>query len=47
MHNKIFNFFSGISDFGPSVLQLRMEESAVIFATYDAWYGEDMWERPR
>ena len=30
------------SDFGPSAMRLRMEESAVIFAAYDIWYGEDM-----
>ena len=34
------------SDFGPSALRLRMEESAVIFAAYDVRYGEDMQERP-
>ena len=57
MHNNVFNFFSCISvvfppkkifysDFGPSALRLRMEESAVIFAAYDVWYGEDMRGRP-
>ena len=30
------------SDFGPSALRLRMEESVVIFAAYDVWYVEDM-----
>ena len=45
MHNNVFNCF--YSDFGPSALQLRMEESKVIFATYDIWwYGEDMREYP-
>ena len=34
------------SDFGPSALRLRMEKSAVIFAAYDVWYGEDMRKRP-
>ena len=57
MHNNVFNFFSCISvafppkknfysDFGLSALRLRMEESALIFAAYDVWYGEDMRERP-
>mgnify|MGYP007058658916 CR=1 FL=1 len=30
------------SDFAPSALRLRMEESAVIFAAYDVWHGEDV-----
>ena len=53
MHNNVFNFFflhirrfSTKKKFGPSALRLRMEESAVIFAAYDVWYGEDMRERP-
>jgi len=45
MHNNVFNCF--YSDFGPSALQLRMEELVVIFATYDIrWYGEDLREHP-
>ena len=55
MQNNLFNFFSCISvvfppffysDVGPSALRLKMEESAVIVATYDVLYGEDMRERP-
>ena len=57
MHNNVSNFFAGISvvfppkkkcsysDFVPSALRLKMEESAVIFAAYDVWYWEDMRER--
>ena len=56
MHNNVFNFFSCISVFFlPKKIffipilghqHCRMEESAVIFAAYDVWYGEDMRERP-
>ena len=58
MQNDVFNLFflaypsffhlkkCFYSDFGPSELRLIMEESAVIFAAYDVWYGEDMREHP-
>ena len=56
MQNNVSTFFlaypsffspkkSFYSDFRPSTLRLRMEESAVIFAAYDV-YGEDMRECP-